>query len=69
MTMVPKLLKQFRRSLQIKKSIANARRVLLFPEQSKYTYQSITSCEKRLVSRTPPTQAKKAAEVSQKTAQ
>ena len=53
MTMVPRHLRQFRRLLQIKKSITNAPRVLLFPEQRNYTYQSITNCtcEKRLVSR------------------
>ena len=45
MTMVPKLLRQFRRLLQIKKSITNATCVLLFAEYLKYTYQSITNCE------------------------
>ena len=42
MTMVPKLLRQFRRSLQIKKSITNAPRVLQFAEKPKHTYPSIT---------------------------
>ena len=42
MTMVPRLLRHFRRSLQIRKSIANAPRVTQFADQSKYTDQSIT---------------------------
>ena len=42
MTMVPRLLRHFRRSLQIRKSIANAPRVIQFADQPKYTYQSIT---------------------------
>ena len=41
MTMTRRLLRQFRRSLQIKKIVPNARRVLSFAEQPKYTYQSI----------------------------
>ena len=55
MTMVARLLRQFRRSLQIKKSSANGPRVLLFTEQPKYTYQSIKNYEKMLVLRTTPT--------------
>ena len=54
---VSMLLRRFRRSLQIKKIIANAPRVLKFAEQPAKMYQSIT--EKRLVTRAPPTQLNK----------
>ena len=54
MIMVPMLLRQFRRLLQIRKIITNAPCVLQFAEQP-----SINNSEKRLVTRTPPTQLKK----------
>ena len=57
MTMVARLLRKFRRSLQIKKSTANAPCVLQFAAQPKYTYQS--NSEKWLVRGIPPMQLKK----------
>ena len=46
------------------KTIANAPRVLLFPQEPKYTYQWITNCGKRLFHRTPLMKPKIGAEVS-----
>ena len=62
MAMVPTLLRQFRRSLQIKKCVANAPRVLYLAELPKYTYQSITVKKDWLLGNV----AIKAVEVAQK---
>ena len=64
MTMVPMPLRQFRKSLQIKKGVANVPRVSQFSEWSKYTYQSITIKKGRLQDTTDI--AKKAAAVALK---
>ena len=68
MTMMPRLLRKFRRSLQFKQRnlIANAPCVLQFVEYPKYTYQSITVKNGRFHYRDSSDVAKKAAEVAQK---
>ena len=55
MIMVPKLLRQFRRSLQIKKSIANAIVVCVIICRIAKVYLSINNSEKWLVTMIPPT--------------
>ena len=58
MTVMPTLLRQFRRSLQIKKIITNALRVLQFAEQPKYISQKQGEKVGYLLTRTPPAQLK-----------
>ena len=65
MTMLSTLLKQFKASLQNKKSLANAPRVLQFPEQPKHTCQSIT-VKKGWLLQDISDVMKKAAEVAKK---
>ena len=55
-TIVPTLLRHFRRSLQIKSIITTASRVLKFAEQPEYINQQQ---RKRLVSSTPPAKLNK----------